>query len=358
MTPATEIRALLRQALDEFDLPTNTTAASTRRALRIASLRRDLVNQLWLHWELADMTADKETKHAELGSNQIRAQLDSLLGAEEASNRTEEAFARYCRNRTLTVDGESLINGVSVGQLEQNGILVRKLYEDLEAPEDLTPVGSYFAAETVDAGRSKMLPLIQQNLTLLERIKSSVHAFLVVTEAELENGQQDASLFARAQEYINSSLQRFAPEALAKFVSAQDRLYSGDSEDLAHALTSCRRMLKALADAFYPATGAVVIDQSGVERVMSDDLYRNRLLQYVSESLGRHGQSSVIVEILASLGNRLKTLDSLASKGVHDSVSAAEAETCIVWTYLLAADIVRVADGTSAWLVKSDGSAE
>lgn len=57
-------------------------------------------------------------------------------------------------------------------------------------------------------------------------------------------------------------------------------------------------------------------------------------------------------DMLAALGNRLKSLDALASKGVHDNVSAAEAETCIVWTYLLAADIVRFADGTSALLVK------
>jgi hypothetical protein len=47
-------------------------------------------------------------------------------------------------------------------------------------------------------------------------------------------------------------------------------------------------------------------------------------------------------------------LDSLANKGVHDDVSATEAETRIVWTYLLAADIVRVADGSSALLAADD----
>ncbi len=59
---------------------------------------------------------------------------------------------------------------------------------------------------------------------------------------------------------------------------------------------------------------------------------------------------------MVSLGARLKSLDSLASKGIHDDVTAAEAETCVVWTYLLAADLIRLADGTSALLV-SDATA-
>ena len=114
-------------------------------------------------------------------------------------------------------------------------------------------------------------------------------------------------------------------------------------------------MIKALADALYPATGEAIIGEDGVSRTMSDDAYRNRLLQYVSEQIGKHGQGNAIRQTLDSLGSRLKSLDSLASKGVHDNVSAAEAETCIVWTYLLAADIVRIADGTSALLVDDGG---
>lgn len=354
MMSVAEIRTPLQQALGEFDLPTNTVSASTRRALRIASLRRDLVNQIWLHWELSDLTASKATKKADPGAAQIRAQLNALLGAEEASKRAEEAYMRWIRNRTLDIDGKELVYSHSVGQIEQYGVLIRKTYDDLEVPENLTQIDTYFVAQKMDSSKAKVLPLIQQNDILLERIKSSVHAFLVATESELEAGQQDAPLFVRAQEYLNSALSKFAPDALTKFVAAQDRLYSGDPEDLAHALTSCRRMLKALADAVYPATGETVTDDSGIERVMSDELYRNRLLQYVKETLGKHGQGGVVQDVLAALGNRLKSLDSLTSKGIHDNMSAAEAETCIVWTYLLAADIVRLADGTSAFLVKSN----
>lgn len=36
-------------------------------------------------------------------------------------------------------------------------------------------------------------------------------------------------------------------------------------------------------------------------------------------------------------------------------VTPAEAETCVVWTYMLAGDIVRIADGTSALLLPRGG---
>jgi hypothetical protein len=190
----------------------------------------------------------------------------------------------------------------------------------------------------------------------LERVKTAIYTFLVATESDLDEGQQESSLFLRAQEYINTSLRRYAPDVLDKFVAAQDRLYSGEPEDLAHALTSCRRMIKALADALYPATDETVTGEDGVVRKMSDDAYRNRLLQYVREQLGKHVHGTVIQRTLDSFGARLKSLDSLANKGVHDDVSAAEAETCMIWTYLLAADIVRIADGSSALLVPENST--
>ena len=64
-------------------------------------------------------------------------------------------------------------------------------------------------------------------------------------------------------------------------------------------------------------------------------------------------QRQTVVQIVGDLYSRLNALDGLASKGVHDEVTQAEAETCVVWTYMLAGDIVCIADGTSSLLVES-----
>lgn len=358
VSPASDVHQLLRVALDEFDRPGNTVSASARRAVRIAALRRDHGNQLWLQWELTDLKAGRIQKRQDPAISRVMAQLDALLGVEEGGRERRRAFLKFERNRTFLVDGEEKFQGDSLGQIEQRLALSRRAYDDLTVPSNFAEGDAYFVAKDVDSARAKIIPVIQQQEQLVERIKSAVHAFLVTTESELDQGQRDAPLFLRAQEYINTALAKYAPVALEKFVAAQERLYSGKSEDLAHALTSCRRMTKALADALYPATDESVTGADGIERKMTDDAYRNRLLQYVREQLGKRTHGSVIQKALDGLGARLKSLDSLASKGVHDEVTAAEAETCIVWTYLLAADIVRIADGSSALLLPEDNDRE
>lgn len=359
MTSVPGVRDLLRIALDEFDRPATTVSASARRALRIAALRRDYVNQLWLQCELTDIQAGgKVDKSPSYDPNvvKIRRQLDVLLGPDEGRQEAVRGFMQYERNRTLLDNGEEMLLAPSLGQIEQALGMTQRVYDDLTVPASLTPVDTYLVSRDMDAARAKVLPSLQRDAQVLERVKTAIHSFLVATEAELDEGQHESPLFQRAQDYINSALGKYAPEALEKFVAAQDRLYSGNPEELAHALTSCRRMIKALADALYPATGQKITGEDGVERTMSDDLYRNRLVQYVREQLGNRVHGSVVQTTLDSLGARLRSLDSLASKGVHDTVSSAEAETCIVWTYLLAADIVRIADGSSPLLDPDDSA--
>jgi hypothetical protein len=55
---------------------------------------------------------------------------------------------------------------------------------------------------------------------------------------------------------------------------------AGTPEDISRARTSARRMLKDVADGLYPAKGAILLGDDNIERVMSADAYRNRLIQF------------------------------------------------------------------------------
>jgi hypothetical protein len=83
----------------------------------------------------------------------------------------------------------------------------------------------------------------------------------------------------------------------------------------------------------------------GVKREMTDERYKNRLTEYVRNNVEGKRQRQTVVRIVGDLYSRLNALDGLASKGVHDEVTQAEAETCVVWTYMLAGDIVRMPMG-------------
>lgn len=351
------MRSLLDEALDEFDKPGMSLSANVRRAHRIASLRQDLINLYWLQLELTDMAVGKPgDRMRDPHTKKIRDRIDALLGAEAGYEAGQGGYHQWERNRTAIIDDANMLYAVSIGQLEQDLASQQALYNE-QLPGNLSADAAFYTMRQMESGKASLLMNIQRIQTIIERVRSAVHTFLVNTEAELDAGQQVASVFTRAQEYVNSALQKVAPEALNKFVSAQDRLYSEDPEGPSHALTSCRRMIKALADALYPATDQTVTGDDGIDRVMSDDLYRNRLVQWIRETIGRHAHTDVIKDTIASFGSRLKSLDSLASKGVHDKVTVAEAETCVVWTYMLAADLLRVADGTSTVLAPASESA-
>lgn len=50
---------------------------------------------------------------------------------------------------------------------------------------------------------------------------------------------------------------------------------------------------------------------------------------------------------LTDLGNRLDALNVAGSKGVHADVTGAEADQCIIQTYLLIGDFLRLAESAS-----------
>ncbi|MCV7103414.1 hypothetical protein [Mycobacterium palustre] len=235
-----------------------------------------------------------------------------------------------------------------MSQLEENVAAMERAYDDAEPPSGLTPIDAAFARERAEKTRSALLPVLQTRRGILGKIRQDVYDYLISVEMDLLAGKANSDIFRRAQLYINEALRKYAPEALDMFVAAQERLSSGTSEDYAHALTSCRRVIKELADALYPATGEDVEGIDGVKRGMTDERYKNRLTEYVRTQVEGTRQRRTVMQIVSDLYTRLNALDGLASKGVHDKITQAEAETCVVWTYMLAGDIVRIADGTCA----------
>jgi hypothetical protein len=271
----------------------------------------------------------------------------ALLGEEEAHRQDAAVTRRHIIDRMMAGKSDSVHSG-SISQLEIRLVKYKELDESYKtAPANLTPIDTYMVIRDFEKARADLLPLVQDLENVVQRIKQATYDFLIETERQIEAGQRRPHIFDRGREYIERALQDRAPEALVKFRAAEELLDSGDPESLAHALTSCRRMIKALADAFYPPTNAKVTGIDGRERKMTDAADRNRLLQFAAERLGGGTFNDVVEETFRSLDGRLKKLYDLSSKGVHGEVSVAEAESCVTWTYLMAADFLRIADGTA-----------
>ncbi len=104
-----------------------------------------------------------------------------------------------------------------------------------------------------------------------------------------------------------------APQVLDQFAAAYRRNAADDAESRSHALTSCRRVLKTLADSLYPAVDPPVLCADGVERKLTDDNYVNRLCEFVSRE-SRSTSARVTRHTLEMLGNRLGALNALSSR--------------------------------------------
>src|SRR5262249_52760910 len=128
-----------------------------------------------------------------------------------------------------------------------------------------------------------------------------------------------------------------------------------DPESDSQALTSCRRILKSLADALYPSRDEPVTGVDGKLHQVTDDAYVNRLWQFVAERVKGHAAGDLLLSEVTALGNRVENIYDLSSKGVHADPSHAEAVQCVLQTYLVIGDILRVADNDSAINADLDG---
>jgi hypothetical protein len=183
---------------------------------------------------------------------------------------------------------------------------------------------------------------------VLERIKGRVHSFLSNTEKQLLFGQINADIFEANRQYVDLKLGKLCPEALSQFVSVYRRIQEKDSESYAQAATSCRRIIKSIADALYPPSINPVRCADNIDRVLSNDKYLNRLHQYVSEHMGKSGSGSLLLADIEYVDNKIKKLYDLTCKGAHAEIQEFEINQCAIQTYLLAGDILRISEDNSA----------
>lgn len=337
------VALLVEEALDSFDGTGVPLSAQVRRALRIATKLQDYPSILRLYMDTFDLTPRTKIDHPQF--RQAQENMTALLGKDAAMDEIVAIVGRWERDRSSN-EGAG-IYGASVEQIEENLATIEAHLADLNAPvvpgsaED-----SAFVRSDKDNAAAKLIPIRGNLQGVLSRVRAAVFDILLSIESRLDEGRFRPDVFERGGAYVKSAMRKYAPSALGKLESAEDALLDGSGESLAHALTSCRRAIKALADELYPATGEVVVGLDGRRRVMDDDSFQNRLMQFAVENFEGTAQRKLADETIRSLGMRLKILVELASKGVHADVSREEAESCVMWTYLAAADFLRIKDGS------------
>lgn len=177
---------------------------------------------------------------------------------------------------------------------------------------------------------------------MLSGIRQRVYNLLTKIEHQLETGEVNADIFASYRADVDRSLGDIAPDVLAQFVSVYRRIKENDPEARSQALSSCRRILNAIADLVYPAQSEPYIGTDGKPRRVDAANYINRLWAFVAESGKRNPSRDVLRAQIGDVEKRFDALQALSSKGTHARVSIPELNQCAIQTYLVAGDILRL----------------
>lgn len=308
-TPS-HVLTLVTTALDEFEsVPLH---ASVRRALRVARLRGEAAEAFRFGLELG-LTDRDSLEH-------LSSDYDHGWKAAE--------YSAFIQDRTAKAEARNLGYDRD-GPVIYSGPIDELTHDSPDYEEELS-----LQSRIENSNRRIVLGRI------LASVRNRAYQYLIGCETELRLSVTGERLFGSHRLRVDRVLRESAPEVLDKLSSAIRRAgESGDPEARAQALTSCRRVLVAVADIVFPASATAHIDSSGNAREVGPGNYRNRILaglEVAESTTHSHALQAAVDEFAV----RLDRLDELTQKGVHDEVTNREMEFGVVQTYLLAGEIL------------------
>lgn len=343
------------RALADAGVPLSEVAAI---ASRIARLRNDFDNLFWLELEQRSISTkeDFESLQQEFAAHYSEAGLNSL---------TKQTTLSWLKDRTTEIPGGLDVNedkelalANSLKEIEAQIETVDAMTGGSPIPEGMHTLDVHAAFKekqqlAVFAARSK-----QAHKRVLDRIERRIRLFLSGTETQVAFGQINADIFEHNRRYVDEQLAKVSPRALEQVSSAYERAQEGGAEARSQALLSCRRALKSVADALFPASDTPAEDADGGSHGLTDDKWRNRLVEFVKKKVKGSVSGEVLQTQLDDLARRFKGLGEASSRGVHADVSEFELNQSVIQTYLTIGDLLRLHFADSGLTVVAQGLAD
>jgi hypothetical protein len=164
------------------------------------------------------------------------------------------------------------------------------------------------------------------------RVLAQLHKFVSGVYYQLEFDNLSESIFEAYKTEVDSLIQKSCGDVLQKIPSVMSRLADEDEESISQALTTCRRIIDAFADSVYPPTDAKIV-LGGAELSLDASKHKNRLNVYISERTKSTSRQQ-------KLGQNLSNLYARVSVGVHNDVTAEEARSLFLNTYLFLGEVL------------------
>lgn len=222
---------------------------------------------------------------------------------------------------------------ISAGELDAEIQQWERAITDLTLPAGMSEFDLAAFTDRFTHEKVHMRVRIKAVQTIKSRLKSRCLNYAIQAERQIELQRNSQSFLESVQNEVNNFFKVRSDEVFSKLQKATQLAVSGDSEDCALLLTEVRRAMKAAADFFYPASSGRILCADSVERKMTEDQYLNRLHQFVSERVTQSTSKEMLETELSHLMAFIRRLNGMASKGVHSSVTFAEAKQGLIGLY-------------------------
>ena len=149
------------------------------------------------------------------------------------------------------------------------------------------------------------------------------------------------SIWLKMKNKIDSYISEIIPDETQKLTAIYDSLNDDNPEKWSTALTTCRRMLKAVADKLYPPSDEPI--KKGKQEIkVGEEQFVNRLICYIEQNSTHETLDKITNANLDYIGNRLDSIINESCKGTHAEVEKEEAERCFMHVYMLIGDILEI----------------
>jgi len=184
----------------------------------------------------------------------------------------------------------------------------------------------------------------QRSTRILARVRHLTFSLLCSWERRLGYSSINESTFGGYRVKVDALLADGVPELLQQFSAVYRRLQeAADSapdrdvtEELSQAITTCRRILKAVVDHVFPAR-----DEPSADGLPLDDLrHRNRFSEFTRQAVRSTSDRALIDVMVAGLFDRFAAVDKMTNKAVHATVALETANLCALNTYIVCGEVI------------------
>lgn len=308
---------LAEELLGDIELSRLSPPDLARKVSRLARLLDDTDAMGWLSFETAGYPQGGLTPSA-------------VEAAKRSGRKAEKSEAG--KNQYWTGSLDAMQARIDAG--------LAHLQSAVDRPVSLSSANPYQAISAPPGNaqeRTRVHNSIVTQRAVIGAVIGALHAYVAEKEVELRFGSAVESAFENVRSVVDARITELVPEAAVMLAAAFENAASGNFEHWSSAAATCRRLLKAVADALRPP-GAPV---SG--RPMTDDKYINRLVDWIVAQGGVGGTfKDVVTSDLEDFGKRLDALDGAGHKGAHAKVTQYDASRFIAGVYLLLGDLLAI----------------